>query len=109
MERVWSNQRSPPGRVGNDQPGRELSRISELADEPAYVPALEAAGYVLRIREPDWYEHRMFKGSDTNINLHVFSVGCPEIDRMLLFRNWLRTNASDRQLYERTQQALARQ
>ena len=82
--------------------------VADSADELAYVPNLEAAGYVLRIREPDWYEHRMFKGSDTDINLHVFSLGCPEIYRMLLFRNWLRNNASDRRLYERTKRELAR-
>lgn len=82
--------------------------VAKSADEPSYVPALEAAGYVLHIREPDWYEHRLFKRSDTDINLHVFSPGCPEIDRMLLFRNWLRSNASDRRLYERTKRELAR-
>ena len=82
--------------------------VEDSADEPAYVPTLEAAAYVLRIREPEWYEHRMFKGPDTDINLHVFSPGCPEIDRMLLFRNWLRSNTSDRQLYERTKRELAR-
>jgi len=82
--------------------------VANTADEPSYVPALEAAGYVLRIREPDWYEHRMFKGPDTDINLHVFSTGCREIDRMLLFRNWLRSNESDRRLYERTKRELAR-
>src|ERR1700737_4141802 len=38
--------------------------VEDSADEPAYVPALEAAAYVLRIREPDWYEHRVFKGPD---------------------------------------------
>src|SRR5438552_1931610 len=82
--------------------------VANSADEPTYVPALEAAAYVLYIREPDWYEHRLFKGPDTDINLHVFSPGCPEIDRMLLFRNWLRSNASDRRLYERTKRELAR-
>ena len=82
--------------------------VANSADEPAYVPALEAAAYMLRIREPDWYEHRMFKGPDTDINLHVFSPGCSEIERMLLFRNWLRSNASDRALYERTKRELAR-
>ena len=82
--------------------------IANTADESSYVPALETAGYVLRIREPGWYEHRLFKEPDGNINLHVFSSGCPEIDRMLLFRNWLRTNVSDRQLYERTKRELAR-
>lgn len=82
--------------------------VANTADEPSYVPALEAAGYVLTIREPDWYEHRCFKGPGTDINLHVFSSGCTEIDRMLLFRNWLRSNESDRLLYERTKRELAR-
>lgn len=83
--------------------------VANSADEPAYVPAMEAAGYLLHIREPDWYEHRLFKGPDTEINLHVFSLGCEEINRMLLFRNWLRTNRADRELYERTKRELARQ
>ena len=50
----------------------------------------------------------MFKGPDTDVNLHVFSPGCTEIDRLLLFRDWLRSNASDRRLYERTKRELAR-
>jgi GrpB-like predicted nucleotidyltransferase (UPF0157 family) len=81
--------------------------VPDSAHEPAYVPALEEAGYVLRIREPDWYEHRVFKGPDTDVNLHVFTVGCPEIARMLLFRDWLRSNAADRQRYERVKRELA--
>lgn len=81
--------------------------VPNSADEPTYVPALEAAGYVLRIREPHWHEHRVFKGPDTDVNLHVFSPGSSEIERMLLFRDWLRSNASDRQLYERTKRELA--
>jgi GrpB-like predicted nucleotidyltransferase (UPF0157 family) len=81
--------------------------VSDSAEEDSYAPALEAAGYVLRIREPAWYEHRMFKGPETDINLHVFSSGCPEIDRMLIFRDWLRSNAADRELYARSKQALA--
>ncbi|OLC61355.1 hypothetical protein AUH73_07465 [archaeon 13_1_40CM_4_53_4] len=69
--------------------------VESSADEKSYLPALEAAGYVLRIREPDWHEHRMFKGPDTNINLHVFSKGDDEIERMLIFRDWLRENPTD--------------
>jgi GrpB-like predicted nucleotidyltransferase (UPF0157 family) len=81
--------------------------VPDSADEPAYVPPLERSGYVLRIREPDWYEHRVFKGPDTDVNLHVFSPGCPEIDRMIGFRDWLRANGDDRELYERAKRALA--
>ena len=81
--------------------------VKNSANEEAYVPALERVGYVLRIREIDWHQHRMFKGRDTDINLHVFSFGCSEIERVLLFRDWLRGNASDRKLYERTKLTLA--
>jgi GrpB-like predicted nucleotidyltransferase (UPF0157 family) len=73
--------------------------VPDSADEAAYVPALEATGYSLRIREPDWFEHRLLKGPDTDVNVHVFSAGCEEVDRMLLFRDWLRGNAADRELY----------
>ena len=81
--------------------------VTDSADEAAYLPALESTGYRLHIRESDWYEHRMFKGPDTDINLHTFSAGCPEVDRMLMFRDWLRVNAADRELYARTKSALA--
>jgi GrpB-like predicted nucleotidyltransferase (UPF0157 family) len=83
--------------------------VADSADEAAYVPIMEAAGYTLTIREPDWYEHRLFKGPDTNVNVHTFSAGCPEVDRMLLFRDWLRTHPDDRELYERAKRELAAQ
>jgi GrpB-like predicted nucleotidyltransferase (UPF0157 family) len=81
--------------------------VADPANEQDYVPDMEAAGYVLRIREIDWYEHRMFKGPDRDINLHVLPLGCPEIDRYLMFRERLRTNDADRELYERTKRELA--
>src|SRR6266542_5814649 len=69
--------------------------VRDSSDEPAYVPDMEAAGYVLRLREPDWHEHRLFKGPDTNVNLHVFTVGSAEIERVLRLRDWLRRNSAD--------------
>jgi GrpB-like predicted nucleotidyltransferase (UPF0157 family) len=81
--------------------------VADSSDEPSYVPPLEAAGYVLRIREPDWYEHRLFKGPDTDVNLHVFSSGCVEIERMLRFRDHLRRDERDRLRYEQTKRELA--
>jgi len=84
-----------------------LLAVPDSADEPAYVPALEDAGYVLSIREPDWFEHRLFKGPDTDINLHVFTVGSAEIDQMLMFRDWLRADEADRDAYLRVKRDLA--
>ena len=81
--------------------------VADAADESAYVPELEAAGYVLRIREPDWFEHRLFKGPDTNVNVHTFSDGCEEVDRMVDFRDWLRAHDEDRDLYLAAKRELA--
>src|SRR6516165_6563750 len=81
--------------------------VADSSDESTYVPTLESAGYFLRIREPNWHEHRMFKGPAADVNLHVFSSGCPEIARILTLRNWLRSDAADRDLYERTKRRLA--
>ena len=81
--------------------------VPDSADEPGYVPDLEAAGYVLRVREPDWFEHRLFKGPDTDVNLHVFSAGSTEIDKMLLFRDWLRAHDDERYAYLAVKRELA--
>jgi len=70
--------------------------VPDSADEAAYIPRLEAAGYVLRIREPHWHEHRLLMGPDTVAHLHVFSVGSVELDRMVGFRDWLRMHEEDR-------------
>ncbi len=81
--------------------------VGDSADEGSYLPALESAGYQLRIREPEWFEHRLLKNATAAVNLHVFTAGCPEIGRMLLFRDWLRANEADRALYEATKRRLA--
>jgi GrpB-like predicted nucleotidyltransferase (UPF0157 family) len=49
----------------------------------------------------------MLKKTDPSVNLHVFSADCPEIDRMVAFRDHLRANQADRELYERTKRELA--
>ncbi|MDQ1541186.1 MAG: hypothetical protein QOH29_1912 [Actinomycetota bacterium] len=81
--------------------------VPSSSDEATYVPPLEAAGYRLIIREPNWHEHRMLKGPDTNVNLHVFSPGAVETRRHLVFREWLRSHPDDRDLYARTKLELA--
>jgi GrpB-like predicted nucleotidyltransferase (UPF0157 family) len=81
--------------------------VTDSADEAAYVAALEAAGYALRIREPDWCEHRVLKSAARDVNLHVFSTGCPEIERMLVFRDRLRTDPAERDHYATVKRALA--
>ncbi|GAB3717695.1 GrpB family protein [Nocardiopsis oceani] len=84
-----------------------LMTVADSADEPAYIPDLEAAGYSVVIREPDWYEHRVLDGPNINLNLHVFTEGCAEVDRMLLFRDHLIANAEARDRYTEVKRELA--
>jgi GrpB-like predicted nucleotidyltransferase (UPF0157 family) len=81
--------------------------VADSTDEAAYVPQLEAAGYELRIREPDWFEHRLLRAQDPPVNLHVFPPNCDEVERMRVFRDHLRANEADRELYARTKRELA--
>ena len=81
--------------------------VPDSADEAAYVSPLVATGYVLRIREPGWFEHRVLNGPDMEVNLHVFTEGCPEIERMLAFRDRLRTHDDERRRYEAVKRDLA--
>jgi GrpB-like predicted nucleotidyltransferase (UPF0157 family) len=100
---------SVPGLAAKNQIDVVLG-VPDSTDEAAYVPALEAAGFQFAIREPDWFEHRLFRGTTPpKTNLHVFSADCDEIGRMLAFRDWLRAHAEDRELYEREKRRLAEQ
>ena len=99
---------SVPGLAAKDQIDVVLG-VPDSTDEAAYVPALEAAGFEFAIREPEWYEHRLFRGRDPKVNLHAFSADCEEIPKMLAFRDWLRTRPEDRALYEREKRRLAEQ
>jgi GrpB-like predicted nucleotidyltransferase (UPF0157 family) len=81
--------------------------VADSRNEAAFVKPLEEIGYTLHIREPDWHQHRLLKPPDVKGNLHVFSAGCVEIERMLRFRDWLRNHPEDRQLYETKKRELA--
>lgn len=85
-----------------------LLLVEDPDAEDRYVPALERSGYRLRIREPDWYRHRMLKGVHPAVHLHVFSADCEEARRMLRFRDWLRSHPEDRERYARAKRQLAR-
>jgi GrpB-like predicted nucleotidyltransferase (UPF0157 family) len=81
--------------------------VLDSAAEDQYVPDLERAGYVLRVREPEWLEHRMFRTPERDVHIHVFSAACPETERMVRFRDHLRANAADRDRYARAKRELA--
>ena len=81
--------------------------LDDPGDEASYLPALEAAGYELRVREPGFWEHRMLRTPARDVHVHVFPPDTPEIDRYLLFRDRLRADVAERELYEATKRRLA--
>jgi len=81
-----------------------LVTVDDPEDEFTFRPQLEAAGYVLRVREPN---HRMFRTPDRDVHVHVWPSGGGEQGKLLRFRDRLRSNPEDRQRYEEAKRALA--
>jgi GrpB-like predicted nucleotidyltransferase (UPF0157 family) len=82
--------------------------VEDSGNEDSYLAALEEAGYVLRVREPNFEEHRMFRTPEKDVHVHVYSPGSREVERLLLLRDHLRRNEEDRELYAGTKRELAR-
>jgi GrpB-like predicted nucleotidyltransferase (UPF0157 family) len=86
-----------------------LILVQDSGDEAAYLPVLVEAGYLLRVRETDWHQHRMFRTLELDVHIHIFSQGCVEVMRQLAFRDRLRANVEDRRLYESVKRKLAKE
>ena len=73
--------------------------VADPGCEQDYIPALEAIGFRHIVREPWWYGHRMLRSDQPLCNLHVFGFDSPELAKHRIFRDWLRANPADRDLY----------
>ena len=73
--------------------------VADPAEEAAWLPALEDAGFRLVVREPWWHEHRCLTFEDPRCNLHVFGPDSPEPVRHRIFRDWLIDHPEDRDRY----------
>jgi len=82
--------------------------VPDSRDELSYIPPLEEQNFWLKIREPDWFEHRMLKSHDFQVNLHVFSRDCSEVEMMIKFRDHLINNKGDFLLYQKTKKDLSK-
>lgn len=78
--------------------------VPEVEDEGAYLPALLAAGYLLRVRQPG---HRMVRTAELDVHVHICASGSAWEGRHLLFRDWLRHDTADREAYGNIKRDLA--
>lgn len=78
--------------------------VGDVEHEAAYLAALEAAGFVLRVREPG---HRMMRTVDLGVHVHFYSEGASAIERCLTFRDRLRSSEKDHDRYAATKRELA--
>lgn len=101
LEHIGST--SVPGLAAKPIIDIDLS-VADVEDEDAYVPDLVAAGYVLRVREP---EHRMLRTPELDVHLHVCGHGSDWEQRHVVFRDWLRTHTDDRDRYEAVKRDLS--
>ena len=81
-----------------------LVTVDDPDEDTVTLPAMEAAGYELRVLEPG---HRMFRTRERDVHVHVWGQRDPEVERYLRFRDRLRASAEDRRAYERLKRSLA--
>lgn len=81
--------------------------VADSGDEDAWLPDLANAGFELRVRQPEWEEHRVVRSTDPPANVHVWSPGSREVRRHVLFRDWLREHPEDRELYAQVKREVA--
>ena len=80
-----------------------LVAVSDLRDPHIHL-ALRGVGYALAVDE---HEHRMYRTAQMDVHVHLWPIGSPEIERHLIFRDWLRGNRADRELYEHVKRKFA--
>lgn len=80
--------------------------VDDITAEEDYLDALVAAGYPLRVREPG---HRLVRTPDRDVHVHIYEKGDQAIANYLLFRDRLRSDRGDRDLYARTKESLIAQ
>ena len=81
--------------------------VDDPDDESAYLPEILALGYDLRVREP---AHRCLRTGEPGdqVNLHCYPPGSVRMRRTVAFRDRLRADDADRDLYATTKRELAR-
>jgi len=81
--------------------------VEDLDDELNYLPAIEKLGVQFRSRDDESRYFRPFSGRRRDVHIHICATGSEWERRHLLFRDYLRADASARQTYLQTKQLAA--
>jgi GrpB-like predicted nucleotidyltransferase (UPF0157 family) len=82
--------------------------VADPAREDLYLPGMLSAGYELRVREPEFEEHRMFRTPERDVHVHFFPANSGEIERYLQFRDFVRAHAETRDQYAALKRELSK-
>jgi GrpB-like predicted nucleotidyltransferase (UPF0157 family) len=84
--------------------------VADITNEESYVAKLESQGFHFLLREPHWHQHRFFYAEEPYfVNLHVWGLDCPEVERHRIFRDWLRRSPEDKAAYREVKVSAAQQ
>lgn len=84
--------------------------VADIENEESYVAKLESQGFHFLLREPHWHQHRFFYAEEPYfVNLHVWGLECPEVERHRIFRDWLRRCPEDKAAYREVKELAAQQ
>jgi GrpB-like predicted nucleotidyltransferase (UPF0157 family) len=82
--------------------------VADITNEDSYVAKLESQGINFLLREPHWHQHRFFYAEEPYfVNLHVWGLDCPEVERHRIFRDWLRRSPEDKAAYREVKESAA--
>jgi len=80
--------------------------VPDITAEENYLDGLLQSGYQLRTREPG---HRLVRTPERDVQVHIYEHGDLAVSDYLLLRDHLRSDATDRALYENVKRALMAQ
>jgi GrpB-like predicted nucleotidyltransferase (UPF0157 family) len=83
-----------------------LPVVRRLEDAIACIPPLQALGYTHRGEHGIAGRHYFVRGTPRSHQVHLFAADHPEIERHLLFRDYLRAHPEEREAYARLKRSL---
>jgi len=84
-----------------------LPVVRRLEDGHACIAPLQTLGYAYRGEHGIAGRHYFVRGTPRSHQAHLFAADHPEVERHLLFRDYLREHADERATYERLKRDLA--